>query len=265
MAIENVMMREPLSITSRGRADISAQTLRERQFYVAAAFAMLIVTLVGFRDFLLHGKAVGGVPMTRQILGLVVIHGLAMLGWVGLFCIQSSLILTNRRRLHISLGKVGAALAGVIVILGLAIAPLSVHFNPASYADVGGARYFLALILPEPVTFGVLVAVALIYRSRPGVHRPMMLLATLALMTGPLDRVPYWDALVHLLNGSIAVAMFGQMLVVGAIFLVVHTLMTGRVSRFFVAGYGSLALVSIISTLVAHSTAWNRVAGLVTK
>jgi hypothetical protein len=84
-------------------------------------------------------------------------------------------------------------------------------------------------------------------------------------LPGPLDRVPYLDALVNLLNGSIAVAMFGQMLVLGAIFLVVHTLMTGRVSRYSVAGYGSLALVSIISTLVGHSAAWNRVAGLVTK
>jgi hypothetical protein len=204
---------------------------RERRLFAAAAFAMLVLTAVGFRQFILHGRAIGGVPMTPQILALVVMHGLAMLGWVVLFCVQSTLIVANRQRLHLVLGKVGAWLAGAIVILGLAVAPLSVHYNPAAYDDFGGARYFLALMWPEPLTFGVLVAVALAYRHRPEVHRPMMLLATVGLMTGPLTRWPYWDTLVRFGNGSVAAAMFGQMLALGATLLVVHALSITRKLR----------------------------------
>src|SRR5215470_8629401 len=88
---------ELLGSASPDRADVSVKIRRERQFYVAAACVMSIITLVGFREFLLHGRAAGGVPMTPQILTLVVIHGSAMLGWVGLFLIQSVLILTNQR------------------------------------------------------------------------------------------------------------------------------------------------------------------------
>ncbi len=150
--------------------------------------------------------------MTPQIVVLVVAHGLAMLSWMVLFCVQSALIVADRRHLHIKLGRIGAFLAGAIVIFGIAVAPLSVHYNPAACADFGGARYFLALMWPEPVAFGVFVTLALAYRVRPEVHRPMMLLATTGLMTGSLDRMPYWNALVRFVDGSIAVAMFGQML-----------------------------------------------------
>jgi hypothetical protein len=68
-----------------GRQRVLGWVDRERRFYAIAAFAMLALTAVGFRDFLLRGQAAGRVPMTPQIVVLVVIHGLAMLGWVVLF------------------------------------------------------------------------------------------------------------------------------------------------------------------------------------
>ncbi len=236
---------------------------QERRFYAVAAFAMLAITVIGFRQFILHGRATGGVPITPQILGLVIMHGLAMLGWVILLCIQSTLIVTKRTRFHIALGRTGALLAGMIVLFGLAVAPLSVHFNPAEYADFGGGRYFLALMLPEPLTFGALAAVAFVYRFRREIHRPMILLATLVLMTGPLTRWPYWDEVVRAVNGNIAVAMFGEMLVLGAVLFVIHAAVTRRASAYFAAGYACVAVVSIWSSLIARSAAWDQIARLV--
>ena len=238
---------------------------QERRFYAVAAFAMLAITAVGFRQFLLHGKATGGEPMTPQIVGLVVVHGLAMLGWVVLLCVQCTLVVASRRRLHVRLGKIGAFLAGAVVILGVMVAPLSAHYNPASYADFGGARYFLGLIWAEPVTFGVFVTVGIAYRARPEVHRPMVLLGTVGLMAGPFSRVPYWDPLVRFADGSIAVAMFGQTLALGAILLLAHLITTRRTNRYFLAGYCGLAIASTISAVVARSAAWNHVAGLIVR
>jgi hypothetical protein len=78
---------------------------------------MFIFTAIGFRSFFLHGKGAGGSEMTSQIVPLVVVHGLAMFGWVILFFLQSILILAGNRRLHIVMGAAGAVLAGVIVVL----------------------------------------------------------------------------------------------------------------------------------------------------
>jgi hypothetical protein len=237
----------------------------ERRLYLVASFAMLVITVIGFRQFLLHARSVGGVPMTPEIVGLIVMHGIAMLGWIVLLCVQSTLIVASRRRLHITLGRIGPWLAGAIVVFGVVVAPLSAHYNPPAYTDFGGARYFLALMWPEPVTFGVFAAVAFRYRHRPEVHRPMMLLATVGMMTGSLARLPYWDALLGLVHGSVAVAMFGQMLVLGAIVFVADTAIARRFDRYFLAGLGGQVIATVLSAIVARSAAWNHFAGLITQ
>ena len=70
---------------------------------------MLIFTAGGFRNFYLHGRAPWG-GMTSQIMPLIVAHGLAMSGWVVVFLVQSSLIVSGRRRLHVVIGPIGGIL-----------------------------------------------------------------------------------------------------------------------------------------------------------
>ena len=136
----------------------------DRLFYAVAAVLMLIFTAGGFRRFYLHGKAPWG-EMTSQIGSLIVVHGLAMSSWVILFLVQSTLILTGYRRVHMVVtGRVGAVLAPLIVILGSTAAALSVHFRPEIYRPFGGPRAFLATMLIEMVLFGTLVGVGLMYR-----------------------------------------------------------------------------------------------------
>src|SRR5579871_4196680 len=94
-----------------------ARTLQsERLFYVIAGSVMLIATVVGFRSFLASGKAAGGTEITRQIVPLVVVHGLAMFSWIALFLVQSIFIVNGNRRLHMRIGVAGAVLAGAMVI-----------------------------------------------------------------------------------------------------------------------------------------------------
>jgi hypothetical protein len=247
----------------RERGTDSGALDRERRFYAVAAFALLVITAVGFRSFLLHGKAVGDTDITQPILGLVVVHGIAMLSWVVLFFVQSLLIVTARRRLHMALGKAGAVLAAAVVLLSLIVAPLSVHFNPSEYAGLGGAKFFLALMLTGPITFGALVTVGLVQRRRPEVHRPMMLLATLVLMTGPLDRWPYMDRLVAIVHDNVPVFHYGQLLLLGALLFLLQWAMTRRANRWYAIGYAGMALVSLGSVAVAYSGVWNRLAGLI--
>src|SRR5262249_24946500 len=129
--------------------------------------------------------------MTSQILPLIVAHGLAMSGWVLLFFLQSILTVTGRRRLHVVIGPLGGVLAGAIVILGSTVAPFSVHFSPYVYATLGGPRPFLAMMFVQLLSFGTFVGTGLVYRRRPEIHRPMMLLATVVIQSGSFGRFPY--------------------------------------------------------------------------
>jgi len=231
----------------------------ERLFYVIAGSVMLIATLVGFRSFLAHGKAFGGGEITRQIVPLVVVHGLAMFSWVSLFLVQSIFILNGNRRLHMRIGVGGAVLAGAMVVLGSATAILSARHNPDGYQIFGGARFFLATMLGEMLAFGTLVAIAVVYRRRAEIHRPMMLLASLMIISGGLGRCPY--------IGNFAIMpplyVLGPALVLGALLLVLQWALIRAISRWYALGYSAVVIASLIFIIVGHSSLWNQIAGAI--
>lgn len=231
----------------------------ERLFYVIAGSLMLVATAVGFRAFLAHGKGFGGGEITRQIVPWVVVHGLAMFSWIVLFLVQSIFILNGNRRLHMRIGVVGALLAGVLVILGSATAILSTRYNPESYQFFGGPRFFLAIMLGEMLSFGVLVGVAIIYRRRPEIHRPMMLLASLMIISGSLGRCPY--------IGQFAIMpplyVLGPALALGALFLVLQWGMTRALNRWYAVGYSAMVTASCIFIVIGHTAMWNQIAGAI--
>jgi hypothetical protein len=123
------MSKATMTAGSQSRIVDSGVLRSDRPFYVIAASTMLFLTLVGFRNFFLHGKGFGG-EITGSIYALVIAHGTAMTAWVVVFLIQSVLISKGNRRLHMTIGSLGAIVAGAVVILGAVVAPLSVHFNP---------------------------------------------------------------------------------------------------------------------------------------
>lgn len=236
----------------------AARTLAsERLFYVIAGSVMLIATAVGFRLFLAHGKGFGGGEITRQIFPLVVVHGLAMFSWVVLFLVQSILILNGNPRLHMRLGVGGAVLAGIMVPLGSVAATLSTRYNPDIYQLLGGAKFFLATMIGEMLTFGLFVGVAVIYRRRPEIHRPMMLMASLMIISGSLGRCPY--------IGQYAIMpplyVLGPALVLGGLFLLLQWAMTRKLNRWFALGYVGFVIASCLFIVIGHSALWNRLAG----
>jgi hypothetical protein len=253
---ETVMAGAISSTVPRSEAQSAAvrRLQAERLFYVIAGVVMLIATLIGFRFFLLHGKGIGGGEITRQIVPLVVVHGLAMFSWIILFLVQSILILNRNPRLHMRLGVGGAVLAGIMVPLGSTAATLSARSNPDIYRYFGGPRFFLATMVGEMLSFGIFVAIAVVYRRRPEIHRPMMLLASLMIISGSLGRCPYIE------NFAIMPPLYvlGPALVLGAVFLVLHWGMTLKLSRSFAFGYAASVIASVVFVVVGHSAWWNQ-------
>jgi len=232
---------------------ISRVPRTDRLFYVVAASLMLISTAEGFRNFYLHGRAPWG-NMTAQIMPLIVAHGLAMSGWVILFLVQCLLIRTGRRRIHLVIGPLGGVLAAAIVILGSTVAPLSAHFSPQIYADLGGARAFLASMWAQMLSFGTFVGIGLVYRRRPEIHRPMMLLATVVIQSGALGRCPYIE------NIAVMAPLYvwGPVLLLGGLLFLLQWGMSRSANRWYLMGYAGMVLASFASVSVGSSALWNR-------
>jgi hypothetical protein len=239
--------------TSASAANITRGRINpDHLFYVVAAGVMLIFTAGGFRNFYLHGRAPWG-QMTNQILPLIVAHGLAMSGWVILFLVQSILILTGRRRLHLVIGPIGGVLAAAIVILGTIVAPLSVHFSPQVYAALGGPRPFLAMMLVQMLSFGTLVAIGLVYRRRPEIHRPMMLLATIVIQSGALGRFPYIEELA----AFPPLYVWGPVLLFGGSLFVLQWGIGSTPNRWYLMGYAGMVMASFLSVAVGRTAIWS--------
>ncbi len=242
-----------------GATPVSAAKIAERRinsdrlFYVVAAGMMLIFTAGGFRNFYLHGRAPWG-NMTNQIVPLIVAHGLAMTGWVLTFLLQSILIVTGHRKLHLVIGPLGGVLAVAIVILGTTVAPLSVRFSPQIYAELGGPRPFLAMMFVQMLSFGTLVGLGLVYRRRPEIHRPMMLLATIVIQSGALGRFPY----VENLSAFPPLYVWGPVLLFGGLLFVLQWGMSRTLNRWYLMGYAGMVIAAFMSVAVGHTKLWNR-------
>ena len=121
---------------------------------------------------------------------LVHLHGFLMTSWFALFFVQVRLVAAHRVDLHRRLGVVGAALAALIVIVGVTVARRLAVRN-LHRQDVGGhPLQFMGFILFVLLVFAILVGAALLLRRRRDYHKRLMLLSCLNLVGPGLSRIP---------------------------------------------------------------------------
>jgi hypothetical protein len=158
---------------------------RERLFYVGMASLIAVTVFAGFsRTYFL--KSYFGTPELNILLH---IHGAVFTSWVLLFVAQTSLVAARRTDLHRRLGAFGAVLAVLLLVVGTTTAILRVKGGSAPIPGVPPLS-FLAIPFFDMVVFAILVGGGLYYRHRADVHKRLMLLATVALMTAPIARLP---------------------------------------------------------------------------
>lgn len=236
----------------------------ERLYYLISGFLILAAVLVGFRFFYMHGQASGGGPITPQIVPLVVLHGILMSCWITLFIAQSGLIVARKTRTHMSLGVVGVVLYFLILTVGTVMGVLSMHYSPLANFGPWGPRKFLTVPLTALCGFGLLVGIALLYRRKPAVHRPLMLLGTLFAASAGIDRIQTFthpfDVIGH---GSLGVSIWGPALAAALLLWPLKLAMTRRWDRYYAAGFAALATVSMLSALVSATMWWDRLAAVI--
>jgi Na+/citrate or Na+/malate symporter len=232
-----------------------------RYFYSMSAILMLVLTLIGFHHFYLLGESYPGRPITPPIRGLVITHGIAMTAWCILMIIQPMLIATRSYAVHKALGRTGAALAAILVVLGLMVATRSAAVTPPDFAyGALSPKQFMAVPYIGILMFGLYVAIGVWHRKQANLHKPMMFLATLAVLAAPLDRI---DAVRNIFANTIFYTIWGPFfsaLLIGSILFIVRYSLTKSFDRYFALGLAGLFLAFGVMMQIAITSAWDNFA-----
>ena len=236
-----------------------------RWFFVGMALVMIATTIAGFLPAIIS-------PATRRgpLSLLAAVHGIVFLAWQLLYLAQSLLVATRHVGWHRRLGVTSVVLLALIIPLSFATTTAMVrrgfdlsgdqHIVPhpaagSIYLDASASSVFNFAVL---FTFSVLAIAAILYRSRPEIHKRLMLFANLALMHA---------AIAHLVGH---IPQYGD--TSGVVILVSYTLfLLTAVARDYlvekrvraitaVIAVGMWVSVPIEALVIAPSATWHRFA-----
>lgn len=225
----------------------------DRFFYTAAGAIFLILTVIGFQRYIFAGRHADGTSIDPTILATVVVHSTAIFAWYLLFFVQSLLISTQNRRLHMKLGWSVLLIASTIAVSGPLVALRSTRLDPNTPIFEWSPRQFLLVMYSQIALFVVFVAIGVLNRKRPRIHRPMMLLACLVILAGATGRIPQLHSIFGVDGWT---ALFGPVLTLGALLLLARLAMTRRFDREFATGYAALVIFTLVVSRLAVTDLW---------
>lgn len=213
----------------------------DHRFFFTSAVAMLAIVVLGFGTQWAMGRSTFRAPPMLHV------HGVVFLGWTILYVVQTGLVARGSVALHKRLGWLGAVLATAMVPLGILMTVAMIRrgatpffFEPA---------YFLVMNPVSVLTFGGLVAAAIVNRRRTAWHRRLMFCAQ-AFVIGPafgrLLPMP-------LLAPYAGWAVFAAVMVLPAIGIWADRRRTGRVHPAWIWGFGTMAAAQAAMSLIAFS------------
>jgi hypothetical protein len=232
-----------------------SRPVRRRWFYTGVSVLITVIVLAGFGPAL-YESMVMGVPRHWAIH----LHAAVFLGWLALLIGQAMLAARGQIALHRRVGNVGIAYGVAVLIFGF-VAGLTV---PAAYVEAGTwpldrAASFLATIFADMALFGGFFGAAIAYRSRPEIHKRLMLLAAIALILPGVARLWFIEAR---FAGGPNPAALGILVLVWLTPLLVamaYDLMTvRRIHPVYWIG-AAVSLVSIARFPLAQTDAWRAV------
>ncbi|HEV3029734.1 MAG TPA: hypothetical protein VG457_19300 [Planctomycetota bacterium] len=155
----------------------------DRNFHSGMAIAFLITAVVGFGPTYFFKPVHPSPPLPW----LLHVHGLVFTAWLVLLIVQSGLVRADRVDIHKRLGMFGAVLAVSMVVLGLMVAVHGVRRGTS--ADGMSPLGFMIFPLGQTLMFGGFVGLGLWKRRQPELHRRLILLGTICLLTPAISRM----------------------------------------------------------------------------
>jgi FtsH-binding integral membrane protein len=160
----------------------------QRYFYFAMSLLLAAIVVVGFKRTVDHNLFHPAVPRPF----ILWIHASAFSGWVIFFICQFTLVRIRKVSWHRSIGWFGAGLATVMVPLGIATAIVMARFDTVQlHQNQNDADAFLSIPFYDMIAFGVCIALAIYWRTKPELHRRLVFIATCGLMDAAVARFDY--------------------------------------------------------------------------
>ena len=174
------LAQQPAIVRSRG--------MSERHFHLGMSVALLVAVLVGFsRSFFLR-PFFPTWPSPQE--PIFYVHGAVFAGWFALLVVQAWLIGAKRVQVHRRLGYGGAVLGAGMVVLGF-VASLAAARRPTGFVGIPvPPLQFLIIPVVDMLIFGSFLALGVLSRREPGVHKRWILLASISMITAAVARWP---------------------------------------------------------------------------
>ena len=170
------------SVDVLGPGRTGALTGSRKGFYFGMAVVLAATVFIGFSpSFYLRAVLAKPLHVPPLSTALLVVHGSVMTVWMLLLLAQTGLVKAGRVELHRRFGVFAAAWAVLMVCVVLVTAIVQAH--RAVIAGTPPSNFNTLSSISDIALFGVLIGVAVRLRRSPGVHRRLMILATVLLMT----------------------------------------------------------------------------------
>lgn len=232
---------------------VARQWRRDRRFYTGMGLVCALAVFAGFAPTY-YLRSFSGRPALAPLLHL---HGLIFTSWIVLFVVQTTLVAAKRTDLHKRLGIAGGLLTVLMVGAGFAAAVDSVR---RGFTPPGGPPPLVFFVIPiaDLIVFSTLVGTSLYFRRRSAIHKRLMLLATISLLTPAIARM-------SIVAPGGLLAFFGLTDVVVIACMAYDRIATGRVHPAFWWG-GLFVIASLpLRLAVAGTSAWLAFATWVTR
>lgn len=164
------------------------QSLYVRYFFVVMGVVFVAITALGFVPQLLYFHA-QKIPLHW----FTHVHGAVMTTWLALFLGQAVLAAMGRLKYHRALGIFSAGWAVVVWVTSIVVVfSALIRGNPPEQA---GQFATVALSLAAMILFGLFFSGAMRNRKNALVHKRLILLAMIPLMSAGVDRIGWLPAL----------------------------------------------------------------------
>jgi hypothetical protein len=156
-----------------------------RVFHTGMAVAFLVTVLAGFAPTYYLKPFQPSPPLTP----LLHLHAVVFTAWLLLLITQSGLVAAHRVALHMRLGIAGAVLAAVMIPLGFMAAVEAARHGTAR----AGLDPLAFMVFPfgAVALFAGFIGAALWKRKQREIHRRLMLLGTISILTPAIVRLPF--------------------------------------------------------------------------
>jgi len=160
----------------------------ERRFYTGMAIAMFLTVYFGFAQSFFLRPWFPDVRAAHE--PIFYLHGAVFAAWYILLIAQASLVAVGRSDVHVRLGRIGAGLAVLMILLGTLGALIAAR-RPTGFVGIPiPPLQFLVIPLGDMLIFGTFVGLAIARRHDPQSHKRLMLIASIAMLGAAIARWP---------------------------------------------------------------------------